>query len=124
MNILRIEATDTSPEIFLDSYNQFIRISGVSRPENVLNTYSKVLNWIEEHKENFTSKVNIELFFKYINTSSQKMVYELLFKIKNICKQRDQIKIKWFYKADDIDIQELGDDIANLALLPFEVIAK
>jgi len=48
MESLKIEATDKTPRIILDPYNDIFEISGNSRPENVSEFYFPVINWLNE----------------------------------------------------------------------------
>lgn len=123
MSILRLEGTDIKPNVFIDPYNALISISGNSHLQNVMEYHQIIMNALEETKEEFANGVLCEFYFKYINTSSQKMLYELLFKVQKIS-PKEKIKVKWFFKEGDYDMEELGQEISKWVKIPFEIIMK
>lgn len=123
MSILKLEGTDIKPNVFIDPYNSLISISGNSHLQNVMEYHHLIMNVIEDHKEQFAKGVLCEFYFKYINTSSQKMIYELLFKAQRVC-NKESIKVKWYFKEGDYDMEELGQEISKWVKLPFEIIMK
>ena len=94
MSILRLEGTDIKPNVFIDPYNSLISITGNSHLQNVMEYHQLIMNTIDDNRDSFKDGVICEFYFKYINTSSQKMLYELLFKVQKVC-NKDDIKVKW-----------------------------
>lgn len=123
MSILRLEGTDIKPNIFIDPYNALIIISGNSHLQNVLEYHNLIINNLEENRKYFEKGVNCEFYFKYINTSSQKMLYEILFKLQKLI-PKEKIIIKWYFREGDYDMEELGEEISKWVKLPFEIISK
>ena len=112
MEILRIDGNKEIPEILIDPENNSIKMSGISRPENVLDLYKRIMSWIEEHKLLFSGDLICDFYFVYINTSSQKMIFELLSKLKAIVNQ--DIIINWTYKEKDSFMKELGQEMSEM----------
>lgn len=123
MSILRLEGTDIKPNVFIDPYNSLISITGNSHLQNVMEYHQLIMNTIDDNRDSFKDGVICEFYFKYINTSSQKMLYELLFKVQKVC-NKDDIKVKWYYKEGDYDMEELGQEISKWVKIPFEIIMK
>lgn len=123
MSILRLEGTDIKPNVFIDPYNSFISISGNSHLQNILEYHNLIVNNLDTNKDAFSNEVHCEFYFKYINSSSQKMLYEILFKLQKIC-DKENITVKWYYKEGDIDMEELGHEISKWVKIPFEIIMK
>ena len=125
MSILRIEATNELPEIFLDSYNSILNFSGVARPENVFDLYTQISSWIDDYNVNFGEEIKCKFNFKYLNTSSRKMVFEILKKLINISKtQNKKLSVCWMYNAKDEDMIELGEEFQELLGVTFSFVVK
>lgn len=134
MESLRIERTNISPEISLNHSDRTFRVHGSSRPEDVRTLYYPVVKWMDNYKE-FICKPHNSPFTKdkplvfefdldYFNSSSAKFLYDIIFALKNIRDCGIPVKVAWFYDADDIDMQEAGEDLAILAEIDFEYITK
>lgn len=115
MDALIIDGNVEIPDILIDPNNNSIKMIGVSRPENVLGLYKEIMNWIEVHKSLFTGHLVCDFKFVYINTSSQKMIFELLNKLKNIANL--DITVNWSYREKDVFMKELGEEIAEMLQL-------
>ena len=50
METLRIEQTDDSPLVILDQENNQFEISGKSLPEDVVDFYQPVLDWLNDYR--------------------------------------------------------------------------
>ena len=94
MEALIIKAEDFTPSIILNPNKNKFEIAGKSRPENVKDFYEPVINWFDKNTsslvENFKDFYNDSNPFKfdfklvYFNSSTSKMLYDILKKIKNI----------------------------------------
>jgi hypothetical protein len=123
MDTLIIEATDETPKIVLNpSENKFI-FSGKSLPEDVASFYSPVLEWLEKYVESPQSDTTIEFRMEYFNTASSKIVLDILMKLEEIHLKGNKLLIKWFYKSNDVDMKEAGDEYAEIVEVPFEHIS-
>lgn len=119
---LYIESTDDTPEVRIDFLKGFLSISGISRPENARLFVDTILNWIESHKKELTSKLTCDFKFTYINTASQKSVYEILKKINGLYNDGHPVIINWRYKSIDDEMYETGEDFSVIFDMPFNFI--
>lgn len=125
MGILRIESTNELPEIFLDSYNSTLNFSGISKPENIFELFKTIMNWIEESKKDFKNEIICNFYFKYVNTSSKKMIFELLQELKKIAKEKEMpLVINWSHRKIDDDILEIGTEFEELISHNFNYLIK
>lgn len=122
MDNFRIEAADDTPEIHLDAQNLFFRIAGTSTPENAVEFYAPVIDWIEANKNSLTDKLICEFNFKYLSSSSHKMIYEILSQLEELIHHGKGVEVIWKYKAIDEDMQEVGEDFQALLKIPFKFI--
>jgi hypothetical protein len=132
MDPLIIEATSHSPEISFDPSAGKFFISGVSRPEDVRSFYYPVVEWLERFLEeevragkvsfNKDNPLVLEIKLKYFNSSSAKFLFDIFSEIGQISGEGQTIKIRWYYEAGDDDMLEAGEELSEIAEIPFEFI--
>lgn len=127
MSSLKIEATTFTPEINFDIDNNTLSFLKVSKPANAFEFYKPVFEFIDNfEKEKVKSKVVNELIvdfnFDYFNTSTAKVIYELLGKLKKIKEQGVKIIINWYYYPEDEDLLEEGEIMSESQDLDFNFI--
>ena len=132
MEPLIIEATDKTPGIILDPYNDNFEISGNSRPENVSEFYYPVINWlIEFEKEVLDKKVikfdkkhplNFNIKMNYFNSSSAKFLYDVMSELIRFHENGYVIRILWCFDKDDDDMKYAGEEMSELLEVPFQFI--
>lgn len=83
-------------------------ISGSSRPENSVNFYKPFIAWITEFKKTSPSKIDLTLDLDYVNSSSIKVLMDILKLMKEVAVQKDALKITWLYEEEDMDGLDLG----------------
>ncbi len=124
MDKLFVEATDITPRVEFDKQKNIFRIEWKSLPEDVKSFYSRLIQWVEVYSLDPNPETNLIIDFEYFNTSSSKMILLFLSKIRNIQKRGYQVQIKWFYPTQDPEIEESGEEFAEILNIPFEFIAK
>ena len=123
MNVLQIEGTKDIPEVILDASKGIFKIAGRSCPENVSEFFSQIIDWLDKYTENPNEETVIQFKLIYYNTASAKMLLTIMQKLEGMKENGLDIKIKWFYPDDDDDMQEAGEDYADLIEVPFEQIS-
>lgn len=98
-----IEKTKNTPKITIDE--QILEIEGESAPENSLEFYKPVFDWLNE---NIKEKKDIEIrfFFHYFNTSTSKCLIDILDIINDFYKKDGKIDFIWKYHEYDEDMLE------------------
>lgn len=133
MSVLKIAATEDSPEIILDpSCNRFEFI-GESRPENAAKFYGPVLKWFENYESilffNKSNSANISAVsfvfrFEYFNSTSAKYIMDILKKIEGLHAQKYPVDIEWDYDKMDEDMLEAGQEWAKQVNVPFRFVSR
>lgn len=122
MDKIVIQKTKTSPEVVMDFDKGVLDIIGESYPENAVVFYKPVFDWLNTIiSSNKSLKVNFKL--DYFNTSSSKCVIDILDTLDSYFKESGQVEVKWFYKEDDDDMLETGEEFSSDIKLPFELIS-
>ena len=114
------EGTLNTPTISLSTETQLLTFSGRSLPENAPQFYSPVFDWCNSFLESGNRDLPIIFEFKleYFNTSSSKLIYELL----KLLSQLQNFEVHWYYEPDDEDLLEAGEEFSELIPAKFKFI--
>ena len=123
MEVIKIKGTDDTPSIVLDKDNEIFEISGRSLPEDVTAFYEPILNWLDEYAENPNAKTVFSFKLVYFNTASSKLLLDILMKLEDMHENGHEVLIKWYYPEDDEDMQEAGEEYAEIVDIPFEQVS-
>ncbi len=122
MKIIKLNNTITTPKVHLDAENNIFEIIGASIPENANHFYDPILDWFEEYCKNPNGKTVINLNYKYFNTSSSKLILDLLLILKKMHDGGNEILVRWHYEESDEDMKESGEDYQDIIKIPFDFI--
>lgn len=123
MNPLVITATEDTPEIIFDPEQNIFKISNVSLPENAIEFYAPVLDWLKQYKNYALPETVFDFNIEYLNTASSKQIFELVFLIDKISQDgNSDVKIRWHYDKIDEDMQALGIRFTHLVKVNFELV--
>lgn len=123
MEDLRIEGTEDSPEIILDLNSNTLEISGRSLPEDVNTFYEPVLSWIEEYSKNPLPITTFNFKLTYFNTASSKVILDVLTEFEEMIEEGHQVLVRWHFPDEDEDMQEAGEEYADMVDVPFEMVS-
>lgn len=123
MEKLFIESTEDTPKVLFDSAEGTFEISGRSLPEDVVDFYAPVLEWLDAMAEDTPENVDFSFKLEYFNTASSKLILDILLKLDNIYNDGTPMKVLWHYIEMDEDLMEAGEELSELVDIPFELIA-
>ena len=132
MKSLHINETPVSPTVDFNIESRMLEISGFSRPENVRDFYFPLIQWLDELnnwiKSNKSLNVEIEPFtfkfkFIYFNSSSAKFIYDIIIMLNGFQRDGFPVKIYWYFDEDDDELREAGEELSDMANVPFFYIA-
>jgi len=123
MEVIKIKGTDDTPTIILDKESGIFEISGRSLPEDVTTFYEPVLSWLDEYQEEPNEKTVFAFKLVYFNTASSKLILDILMKLEEMHENGNQVLIKWFFPEDDEDMEEAGEEYADIVDVPFEQVS-
>ncbi len=122
MEALILESTNLTPEIKFDAESGLFELKGRSIPENSLEFYQPVYEWLDAYLENPNEKTVVNVQFDYFNTSSSKCILDILKRIDKLEDMDKDVLIKWYYDENDEDMMEAGEDYSDLLEAPFELL--
>ncbi len=119
---MKIQGTEDTPNVILDANAGVFEISGRSLPEDVTSFFNPILAWLDEYGKSATSKIVFNFKLSYFNTASSKLLLDILMKLEDFQSQGKEVLIKWHYPSDDEDMEEAGQEYADIVDIPFEQI--
>jgi len=124
MSPLVIESSAETPEIILDKRSNTFSFKGKSLPENPIDFYSPVMQWIENYSADPNPVTNVDFMMMYFNTSSSKILLDIMKRLEVIKKSGHQVCINWIFKEDDEEMLEAGEIYAERINIPFNLIPE
>lgn len=123
MDILNIEGTPKTPTVTLNPTTGVLEIKGRSIPENSVEFYRPVIEWIDSYTNAPAAKTEVNMRLEYFNTASSKCILDVFKKIEGLKKNGSaNIQINWFYEEDDEDMLEAGEDYESIIKVPFKMV--
>lgn len=122
MNSIDIEGTSKTPTVNLNAEDGVVEIKGRSIPENSVEFYKPLVDWLEEYKKLPAEKTTVNIQLEYFNTSSSKCILDVFKKLEDINKGDAEVVINWYYEEDDEDMLEAGEDYESIIRVPFKMI--
>jgi len=113
MTSITIESTNETPRI-LFNVDGNLSVSGISTPNNVNAFYQPLFDWIKEYKTIKPKSVSLELFIDYLNTSSTRIIVEMIRLIKSFKEDATDVNFIWVYDNEDEDMLEMGEELAEI----------
>lgn len=111
-----LEETSKTPKLSFDVSTGKFLMSGRSIPENSIEFYKPLFEWLDEYVKNPCNKTDFDIKLEYFNTSSSKCLVEIFRRLEKI--KDKEVVINWYYEEDDEDMQESGEDFKELIDIP------
>ena len=122
METLTIEGTPKTPTIKFDEASATLEVKGRSIPENSIEFYKPLVDWLEKYAMKPSAKTNVNIQLEYFNTSSSKCILDVFKKLEGIHKSGNEVVINWHYEVDDEDMLEAGEDYQAIINVPFKMV--
>lgn len=117
-----IESTKNTPKVTFDTEKHSMSLSGRSMPENTINFYITIMNWVKQYSPEEGSNITIDIKFSYVNTSSIIALLGILKEFKIHQERNCTVLVTWQYEKNDEDMVTIGEDISSLCDLGFELV--
>ncbi|OJJ17856.1 hypothetical protein BKI52_28775 [marine bacterium AO1-C] len=126
MDNLHIEESKgvfSNPEITLNKSTGECNIEGESYLEDAYEFYQPVFDWVAAYAQQMQQTLTWNFRLSYFNSSSEKVIADLLMMLKEYITQGGSVKINWYYPSEIDDILSQGKYYKILTELPIELIA-
>lgn len=123
MNNLIIEESIKTPSVAFAAESGILELKGKSIPENSLEFYRPVFEWIDSYGQSPNSSTELKVRLEYFNTSSSKCLLDVFRRLETLSLSgKSTVKVSWYYDGDDEDMMEAGEDYSALVKIPFELL--
>lgn len=117
-----IKETAKTPSIYFDPERGLFEIKGKSIPENSIEFYNPVFEFIEGYSSQPASRTILNMKFEFFNTSSSNRIHSLLRKFEKLYECNSEVLIRWFCENGDENMLDAGEDFKAILRVPFEII--
>ena len=124
METLIIDPTDYTPEIIFNPSGNIFSIKGKSLPENSVDFYKPIFEWISNFSNNNPNKnIALDVDIEYMNSSSIKLLFYIFNTIDKHFKTNNNPEtcINWFCPKGDELIAQKGKESKDILELPFHI---
>ena len=122
MENLNLIASPKTPQINFDANSGVLELRGRSIPENSIEFYQPLNDWIDAYSSNPAENTIIDVKLEYFNTSSSKCILDLFKKLEKLDGQSTIVGVNWYFEVEDEDMEEAGEDYQAIVKLPFKMI--
>jgi hypothetical protein len=122
MENLTLDGSAKTPTIKFDAENGVLELKGRSIPENSIEFYKPLNDWIDNYGSNPKPNTIVDVKLEYFNTSSSKCILDLFKQLEKLNSGNTEVKINWYFEEDDEDMEEAGEDYQAIISLPFKMI--
>lgn len=111
------------PSVNFNAETGVCEIAGESYMEEAYKFYLPLINWIKEFILNEKRPLIINFKLTYFNTSSSRLIVDILDTLRKLKEDGNQIKVKWYFDPDDPDVKDEVEDFEIESGLDIELIA-
>ena len=118
MDDISLVASTKTPSVKFTA-NGHLELRGRSIPENSLDFYKPLLEWVDGYVRNAQPETIVHVQLEYFNTSSSKCLLDIFKRLESV---RSKVTVHWYYEQDDEDMLEAGEDYEAIINLSFKMI--
>lgn len=119
--IIHIKATSHTPEIIIDPQKKIFAISGRSLPEEVMDVYHPVLEWVDKNAEKIISEnFNMSVNLFYFNSPTARVLHKIFKTLDSHYNGQPDFSVQWHYENEE-ELEDARDLIDELRV-PFTFI--
>ena len=121
MDNLYIAPTPSSPEVDFKFDMHTLALRGESYPENAAAFYGEIISRLEDYLGQLDgAHVEVNIALAYFNSSSTKMLFNLIEALNDSAEAGNQVRLNWFHDEEDDTILEFGEELSeDFAALEF-----
>jgi hypothetical protein len=113
------------PEVNFNADTGICEIFGESYMEEAYKFYLPLINWLKEFVVNEKKPLIMNFKLMYFNTSSSRLILDILDVLKKFQEGGNEIIVNWYYDPEDPDVKEEVEDFEiesgiHIELLEFD----
>lgn len=120
-----IPGTEKTPSILFDPTEGVLELKGISIPENAERFYRPLIEKLEIYTKDPAKRTTIKIIMRYFNSSSAKYILDLLRVLDEAhVAGIGEVVLEWYHDADDLDMEETGNDYKTLLDMPVNLMVR
>ena len=124
MEALHISATEDTPEINLDPANSVFEMKGKALPEDAVEFFGPIHDWIESFIEDSSDPFHFTIEFTYLNSSATRYIYNMLTLLEDAHEGGRETSLTWRYDEEDEVMEMKGEDLEEMLDFPVKLVTK
>ena len=108
---LEKQKTASTPYILIDEEKGYMKITGRSFHENVIETFNEINNWLNRYLETDFSVFTFDCMMDYLNSSTVKVLLNIMMDMDSHASDSKKIIINWITSSFNEIIIECGEDL-------------
>jgi hypothetical protein len=119
---INIKSTEITPAVSFDAGSNTFEIEGRSLPENALQFFQPLENWLKEYAQSPNTTTILSVQLDYFNSSSAKQILNLFHCLENMHKKGNDVALHWKFLDNDEDIEEMGIEFSETLQIPVKLV--
>ncbi|MEA5059278.1 MAG: DUF1987 domain-containing protein [Candidatus Pelethousia sp.] len=115
---LEKQKTGSTPYIYIDEEQGYMRFQGESFHENVLEFYADIIAWLQGYLSTDFPSFTFDCELRYFNSSTAKMLLNMLLLMDEASAKGRKVTVNWITTVDnEINIEcgeDFGDEVAHM----------
>jgi len=116
LKTLEVTSTETTPALNFNKEKNEFKIEGRSLMDDAEAFYKPLLEWMVEYSNSPNLKTEVFINLEYLNTVTSRQFLDLFKIMEGI----PGAKIIWQFSDEEEDLEEMGQELAELVKVPFE----
>lgn len=121
MESLRLQASEDTPLIDFNIETGVFMVSGRALPEDAHEFFTPIEKWVQNYLETPLDSTTLEMRIDYFNSASTRYIFNILMSFEDLVDAGKDVRIIWYYKADDEMIEAKGEELESILEVPFEM---
>nr|WP_315430103.1 DUF1987 domain-containing protein [uncultured Albidiferax sp.] len=114
MDNLYVAPTPSTPEVDFKFDTHTLSLRGESYPENAAAFYGAVIAQLKNYLTQLSEgRVEVNIALAYFNSSSTKMLFNLIEALNDAVEAGNQVKLNWYHDEEDDTILEFGQELSE-----------
>ncbi|GAA5236070.1 DUF1987 domain-containing protein [Verticiella sediminum] len=124
MKDLNIIGGRSTPSIIASSETRTLTMRGDSYPENALELFGPIIEWVEAQLQASNAPLVLELELMYLNTSSIKAMMDIFDLLEEAHGCDGDVAVNWYFDAENGRVGELAEEFKEDYTFPFAIIPR
>jgi len=108
---LERQKTASTPYILIDEEKGYMKITGRSFHENVIEFFNEINNWLDGFLKTDFGVFTFDCIMDYFNSSTVKVLLNLMMKMDSHVSDKNKVIINWISSSYNEIVIECGEDL-------------